>query len=78
MKWCEAGRRRKIYTALLAGARIYAALFVGSGIYATLLALQAPKFAALFAARALNSALRSHYTCASLRCVDKILKFTAA
>ena len=57
MKRCEAARRRKIYTVLLAGARICAALFAGSGIYATLLALRAPKFAALFAAAGVKFAL---------------------
>ena len=65
MKRCEAARRREIYTALFAGARIYAALFVGSGIYATLLALRAPKFAALFTAAGVKFALTAALVCAA-------------
>ncbi len=61
VKWREAVQRRKIYTALFAGARIYTALLVGSGIYATSFALQASNLPLYLRPRALNSTLRSHY-----------------
>ncbi len=65
----------KFYTVLLAGARIYTALLVGTGIDAALLALQAPKFTALFAAASVKFCV---YCGIGVLCVDKILKFTAA
>lgn len=61
------------------GVKFYTALFVGTGIDAALLALQAPKFTALFAAAGVKISLPcSLDACTSMLCGDKILKFTAA
>lgn len=63
----------------LLSVKFYTALLAGTGIDAALLALQAPKFTALFAAAGVKiSSPCLLYTYIGVLCVDKILKFTAA
>jgi len=62
----------------LVGVKIYTVLLAGTEIDAALLALQAPKFTALFAAASVKFCAAFTLRVRWRRCVDKILKFTAA